>query len=237
VNPTEIMNSKLLPLAILFAATLAGCGGDGASTPPASPPPPPPLVAPTHLSYADPASSGWRLVKNAASTDTRIVLDLVGPAGTPTRGVGFNLKKGLGLAFSPFASGAYALDTGVFQLRGTNTNWESFAGSAADPVLFVSAPLKSGNVLSTGIFQKDRSNAPKDSVAPLVQVAVALADFAKLDVATVNASGDPYGLHVVKARIVPADIGGMDFSLSPEVIAKAKMLDIVVDVGTLTATP
>ena len=165
------------------------------------------------------------------------MLDLVGPSGTQTRGVGFNLKKGMGLAFSKFPSGAYAIDTHVFQLMGTNTNFESFAGTAADPVLFVSAPLKSGDVLSTGIFQKDRTNVPKDSAAPLVQVAVTLGDFSKLDLATVNASTDPYGLHVVKARIVPADIGGLDFNLTADVIAKAKMLDIAIDTGTLTATP
>lgn len=230
------MNSKLL-LSFLFTATLAGCGG-GDSTPPASPPPPPPpVVAPTHLSYTDPTSSGWRLVKDASSTDTRLVLNLVGPASTQTRGVGFNLKKGMGLAFGKFASGAYALDTGVFQLKGTNPNFESFAGTAADPILFVSAPLKSGDVLSTGIFQKDRTNVPKDSAAPLVQVSVTLADFSKLSVGTVNASSDPYGLHVIKARIVPADIGGMDFQLTADVIAKAKMQDITVDTGTITATP
>ena len=229
------MNSKLL-LSLLFSAALAGCGGDDASTPPA-PPPPPPAVAPTHLSYADPTSTGWRLVKDASSTDTKVVLNLVGPSGTQTRGVGFNLKKGMGLSFGKFASGAYALDTGVFQLKGTNTNFESYAGTAADPVLFVSAPLKSGDVLSTGIFQKDRTNVPKDSTAPLVQIAVTLGDFSKLDLATVNASTDPYGVHVVKARIVPADIGGLDFNLNADVIAKAKMQDIAVDVGTITATP
>ena len=224
------MNSKLI-LSIALASTLAACGGDNGSSPP------PPKVAPKHLSYADPTGTGWRLVKDASSTDTMIVLNLVGPSGLQTRGVGFNLKKGMGLAFAKFPSGAYALDTGVFQLKGTNTDFESYAGTAADPVLFVSAPLKAGDVLSTGIFQKDRTNVPKDSAAPLVQVAVTLGDFSKLDVATVNASSDPYGVHVIKARIVPADIGGMDFQLSADVIAKAKMQDISIDTGTITATP
>lgn len=233
-----MMNTKLL-LAFAFTATLAACGGDsGDSTPPPPPPPPvAPKVAPTTLSYTDPTSSGWRLVKDAASTPTRLVLDLVGPAGTQTRGVGFNLKRGMGLAFTTFANGGYAADTGVFQLKGTNTNFESYAGTDADPVLFVSAPLKSGDVLSTGIFQKDRTNAPKDSTAPLVQVAVTLADFTKVDFAAVSAATDPFGLHVVKARIVPADIGGMNFSLTTDVLKKARMVDVTVDAGVITAAP
>ena len=227
------MNSKLL-LSFVLTAVLAGCGGDSSDSASA---PPPPAVAPTSLSYTDPTSSGWRLVKDATSTSTRLVLDLVGPSGTQTRGVGFNLKRGSGLAFATFASGGYAVDTGVFQLKGTNTNFESYAGTDADPVLFVSAPLKSGDVLSTGIFQKDRTNVPKDSGAPLVQVAVTMADFNKTDVATVNASPDPYGLHVIKARIVPADIGGMNFTLDTDTLKKAKLLDVTVDTGTITTAP
>jgi hypothetical protein len=230
-------HTKLL-LSLVFTATLAACGG-GDSTPPVTPPAPPaaPKAAPTSLSYADPTSSGWRLVKDASSTPTRLVLDLVGPAGTQTRGVGFNLKRGAGLAFGKFDNGGYAHDTGVFQLKGTNANWESFAGTDADPVLFASAPLKSGDVLSTGIFQKDRTNVPKDSIAPLVQVAVTLADFTKVDFAGVNGSADAYSLHVTKARIVPADIGGMNFTLTTDVLKKAKMVDVAVDTGVITATP
>jgi hypothetical protein len=231
------MNTKLLTTLALFAA-LSGCGG-GDSTPPAPAPvpapSPAPVATPTTLAYTDPTSSGWRLVKDAASTPTRLVLDLVGPAGTPTRGVGFNLKRGAGLAFGKFDNGGYAHDLGVYQLKGSNSNFESYAGTEADPVLFVSAPLKSGDVLSTGIFQKDRSNGAKDSAAPLVQVVVTLADFAKVDAATVAAAADPYGLHVTKARIVPSDIGG--FNLTTEVLKKARMVDITVDTGTITATP
>jgi hypothetical protein len=227
------MNTKLLSTLALFAA-LSGCGG-GDSTPPPPPPAPAPMAAPTRLAYTDPTSSGWRLVKDASSTSTRLVLDLVGPAGTPTRGVGFNLKRGMGLAFGKFDNGGYAHDTGVFQLKGSNPNFESYAGTDADPVLFASAPLKSGDVLSTGIFQKDRTNGAKDSAVPLVQVVVTLADFTKVDPAAVAAATDPYGLHVIKARIVPSDIGG--FTLTTEVLKKARMVDITVDTGTVTATP
>jgi hypothetical protein len=230
------MNTKLLTTLALFAS-LSGCGG-GDSTPPAPPPPAPspaPTAAPTSLGYTDPTSSGWRLVKDAASTSTRLVLDLVGPSGTQTRGVGFNLKRGMGLAFGKFDNGGYAHDTGVFQLKGTNPNFEPYAGTDADPVLFASAPLKSGDVLSTGIFQKDRSNSAKDSTSPLVQVVVTLADFTNVDPATVAASTDPYGLHVVKARIIPSDIGG--FNLTTDVLKKARMVDVTVDTGAITATP
>jgi len=234
------MNHKLLTL-LALSALVAGCGG-GDATPAAAPPPQqasptPPATAPTRLDYTDPTSSGWKLVKDVSSTPTRLVLDLVGPAGTQTRGVGFNLKRGMGLAFATFDNGGWAHDTGVFQLKGSNSNFESYAGTDADPVLFVSAPLKSGDVLSTGIFQKDRTNVPKDSTAPLVQVAVTLADFSKTSVAAVNASTDPYRLRVTKARIVPADIGGMNFVLTVETMKKARMVDIQVDTGVITATP
>ena len=225
-------------LALALCATLAACGGGDSSDPlPPKQAAALPKKAPKTLSYADPVSSGWRLVKDASSTPGRLVLDLVGPAGTQTRGVGFNLKRGAGLAFSTFDNGAYALDTGVYELKGTNSNFESFAGTAADPVLFVSAPLKSGDVLSTGIFQKDRTNVAKDSAAPLVQVAVTLAEFTKVDFATVNATPDPYGLRVTKARILPADIGGMNFTLDVATMKKARMIDVLVDTGVITATP
>jgi hypothetical protein len=215
---------------ILFSCALLSllnaCGGGSSSAPP---PPPPPAAAPTTLSYTDPTSDGWKLVRDYSSTDTQLVLNLVGPASLKARGVGFNLKKGSNLAFAKFADGAWAHDTGVFQLMGNNSNFEPYAGTAADPVLFVSAPLAGGDVLSTGIFQKDRTNAAKALTQPLVQIAIALSPNA-----TAGAADDAYALQVIKARMVPDDIGGMNFSLDVETIAKAKMVDIDVAVGQIT---
>ena len=242
------MNIKHI-LSISLVSLLAACGGGGdgdSSTGAAATDAPTVGIAGDNrpdaktLSYTNPTGNGWRLVKDASSSATRIVLNLVGPAGTTSRGVGFNLRKGSGVAFGTFPNGAYALNTGVFELKGTNANFEPYAGTAADPVLFVSAPLKSGDVLSTGIFQKDRTNSPKDLTKPLVQVAVELPVGEKKaganSAATPNRSGDVIALGVVKARMIPADIGGFpDFMLTPEVIAKARMVDITVDVGRLVA--
>jgi hypothetical protein len=221
------MNMRIrILLGCALLGLLNACGGGGGD----STPPPPVATAPTSLSYADPTGDGWKLVRDYTSTNTLLVLNLVGPSTLKARGVGFNLKRGSSLAFGTFADGAYAHDTGVFQLKGSNPNFESYAGTDADPVLFVSAPLASGDVLSTGIFQKDRTNAAKDLTQPLVQIAIALAPNAPA-----GAGADAYALQVIKARIVPDDIGGMDFQLSTDVIAKAKMPDIQVAVGQITA--
>jgi hypothetical protein len=219
-----IMRTRIIVTCALLAV-LSACGGGSSSAPP-----PPAAVAPTSLSYTDPTGDGWKFVKDYSSTSTMLVLDLVGPSTLTARGVGFNIKKGSSLSFAKFPNGAYAHDTGVFQLKGSNANWESYAGTDADPVLFVSAPLASGDVLSTGIFQKDRTYAAKSLTQPLVQIAIALAPNAPA-----GAAADAYALQVIKARIVPDDIGGMDFTLTTDTLAKAKMADIQITVGQISA--
>jgi hypothetical protein len=221
---------KITTFLTLCALVLtAGCGSSSTSITAAPP-------APPHaLGYQDPSSSGWRLVRDSSSTGARLVLNLVGPAGVSTRGVGFNLQRGYSLAFGTFDNGAYARDTGVFELKGSNPNFESYAGTDADPVLFVAAPLPRGNVLTTGIFQKDRSFTAKDAAQPLVQVAIELVPGSPYISADASSQTGAYGLAVVKARMIPADIGAPDFRLTVEAIAKAKMQDIVVAVGTITA--
>lgn len=222
------MNTRIsLGLAILILTSACSGGGGSSST---APPPPP--AAPAALAYEDPTGDGWKLVRDYTSTSTRLVLNLVGPSDLKARGVGFNLQKGSGLGFGTFPDGGYANDTGVFELKGSNANFEPYAGTAADPVLFVSAPLASGDVLSTGIFQKDRSYPAKGLTQPLVQIVLEVA-------AQGSSSGgsgltDPYGLKVIKARMIPDDIGGGDFVLTPTAIAKAKMVDIDIAVGKIT---
>jgi hypothetical protein len=182
----------------------------------------------TTLIYTDPAGTGWRLVRQDGSTDRRIVLGLVGPAGTTSRGVGFNLGLGKGLHFGSFAGGGLARDTGVFQLKGSNLNFESYAGTEADPVLFASR-LKSQKLLTTGIFQKDRTYAAKPLDKPVVQVIV------ELDETSSVQQGTKVELVVLKARTIPDDIGGKDFHIDMETLQKAKMADVTIEVGALTA--
>jgi hypothetical protein len=211
-------------LAALAITLVAGCGGGSDSAPASAPG----SKVATSISYTDPSGSGWRLVKQESSTSTRVVLGLVGPSGTTSRGVGFNIGAGYGVHFATFTDGNYAKDTGVFQLKGSNPNFEPYAGTDADPVLFASR-LKGDKLLTTGIFQKDRSYSAKPLAAPVVQIAI------ELDQLTRLTQGAQVSLTVLKARMVPADIGGMDFQLDMETLAKAKMQDITVEVGRLTA--
>ncbi|MGH9120323.1 MAG: hypothetical protein ACRDYC_00010, partial [Acidimicrobiales bacterium] len=149
-----VLAGLLLPLAL-------ACGGSSSSSSSAAPSTPA-----KGLTYSDPAGTGWRLVKDASSTSTRIVLDLVGPSGLKTRGVGFNLQAAAKVKFGTFANGLPINDTGVYQLL----------SAAADPnePIALSGGVKAGNLLSVGIYQKDRAQPSQDSGSPLCQIAIVL---------------------------------------------------------------
>ena len=202
-----ILRPRRLLSALLLG--LAACG----STAPAGPA--------TGLAYADPPGPGWRLVRDPASTPTRLVLDLVGPAGLLTRGVGFNLKGGPGVRFAAFEDGLPIRTTGVYQL-------EAGGPDPTEPVALAGG-VKPGNLLTVGVFQKSRAHGAKDSGVALCQIALTLDPAAPAPLA-----GQPLGLEVVKAGAIPADIGA---ETDPALVLDKKLhlLDLSVAVGALTA--
>jgi len=208
------MHTRLLvvPLALLVAA---GCSSSGTSA---------------QLGYSDPApyAPGWRLVKNPSSTATRLVLDLVGP-GDKSRGVGFNLKADPHLRFVPLDDGMPVHDTGVFELRSIAPDTDVPA-DLGEPVYFAGGVMP-GNVLTVGIFQKDRNVSAKSTNLPVLSIALELAP---------GAQPGPLALSVVKARMIPEDIGGPvsggydpQAVLPPSVIGKSHLQPIDIAVGTL----
>jgi hypothetical protein len=210
------------PIPFLLAGLLLSATACGGSTPSAPSPANPVPVAPAHpatsLAYVDPPGSGWRLVRDPSSTSTRVVLNLVGPAGQKTRGVGFNLKAPAGVKFGAFEGGLPIRDTGAYELL-------SSVGDPNEPVALVGG-VKAGNLLSVGIYQKDRTHAAKDSGTTLCQIALTL------DPSAPPAQG-ALPLGVPKAKVIPEDIG----STTDEtwlLDRKMQMAGVTVAVGTLT---
>ena len=68
-----------------------------------------------------------------------------------------------------------------------------------------------------------------------MQVAIELKPGSPGVAADLGSQSVAYGVEVVKARMIPADIGAPDFHLTVEAIAKAKLQDIQIAVGTITA--
>jgi len=220
------MRKLLLPLSSLLLGIAMACGGGSGGSRSAAP------AAPaTSLAYTDPSGTGWRLVKDATSTPTRIVLNLVGPSGLMTRGAGFNLVAAAGVHFGTFPSANPVpdlgvtdfpiRDTGVYELKNTTAT-----GDPLEPVLLAGG-VKAGNLLTVGIFQKDRRATAKDSGVPLCQIAL------ELDPAVHLSAGSPLSLTVVKAKYIAEDIGAFSVTPTAEMVAKAKPVNFTIAVGQL----
>jgi hypothetical protein len=157
------MKKTLSFFGILSLALLSACGGGGGGSTASSgtTPPPPPASA---LSYQDPAATGFRFVKNtSASTGTHLVLDLIGPSGTPAKGVAFfmmaDTSKVTWVHPTPSdTSGSHIAAGTVFPLG-------SGAKLLADKV--------NGNQLQVGIFQKGGS-ATTIGTTPILSLALNL---------------------------------------------------------------
>lgn len=213
----------LLISGLLLSFVLA-CGGGHTSSSSASP-----AVPAKGLAYTDPSETGWRLVKDASSTSTRLVLDLIGPSGTLSRGVGFNLQAPVGVHFGTFAeTGVPINDTGVYELLSQDPTYP------LEPKLLAGG-VKAGNLLTVGIFQKDRRLSAKDSGSALCQVAL------ELDTSGNLQEGDALPLSVPKAKFMAGDIGAPGIggwandAEFYDAQAKAHLIPITIAVGTLVA--
>lgn len=172
------------------------------------------------LDYDDPKdTAGWRLVKDEASTPERLVLKLMGPQGARSRGVAFNVAAPAGLAFAAFPGGQPIEDTGVYELLSRKLD-------PNEPVALAGA-VKPGNVLSAGIFQKDRTWRAKDSGVALCRIALVLDP-----AAAAHHRAESLSLQVQRAAIIPDDIGAVaDSAWSLD--QKLKLTPISVAVGTV----
>jgi hypothetical protein len=228
---------------LLLGLTLAACGEsklpldppvDAGTPEPLTPadPPPPPAAAATGLGYTDPQSTGWRLVRDDSSTSTRLVLNLVGPAGLMTRGAGFNLQAPASVRFGKFTeTGSRVTDDlpvkqgGVYELLNTAPVGTPHP---LEPMLLAGG-VKRGNLLTAGIFQKDRRASAKDSGATLLQIAVEFDAAAGLHV------GDALPLSITKSKYLPEDIGAFSGTTTYEQITKSKLVDMSIALGALRA--
>lgn len=118
---------------------LMGCGGGGGTS----------SVPATSIYYSNPGGSGWRLLKDASSTDTRLVLSLVGPASATASGVALTLQASdTQVTYAKFSDGTYIQDGGTFKLYATYTD---------EPQLLAGG-VKNGQ-LTLGAFQKNGTTA------------------------------------------------------------------------------
>ena len=96
--------------ALLLLAACGGGGGNSSSSAPATSTP----VPATSLSYTDPTTGAFRLVKDPASSGGTLVLDLVCTSGTPLSGVSFSFTADPAKATwtSPVTGAGSALNLG-----------------------------------------------------------------------------------------------------------------------------
>lgn len=95
--------SSLAGASALALLTACSGGGGGSSTPAAS--------HATSLTYTNPTSGAYQLVKDSASTGGTLVLDLVSTTGAPISGVSFSVSADAGKVTwtNPIQNGAFNL--------------------------------------------------------------------------------------------------------------------------------
>jgi hypothetical protein len=185
-----------------FLLILTGCAGTNSSTQP---------TAPVQLAYTDPTGTGWRLVKDASSTPTNLVLALVGPAATLSRGVGLSVvMDDPHVQYARFADDSYIQDTGVYDLY-----------QQTAPVQWYEPTLIAGGVkgpkLMLGIFQKEPTKSAKPSDSPLLRFTV------KVNPSIIDYYPVQVPISVVKAKILPENIASSTTALETITVSVGKL--------------
>jgi hypothetical protein len=143
---------------LLLLGSLVACGGGGGGGSSSAP-------SATTLGFTTTATtSEYRFVKDTAlSTDTRLVLDLLGPMGVPARGVAI------------FLAADTSKVTWVNPATGSTSGSLIQTGSqfTVGPSPTLVADKVSGAALQAGVFQKGGTAATYDGT-PILSVALAL---------------------------------------------------------------
>ncbi len=140
----------------LALASLVACSGSNTpSTPPVI------KTIADRLDYANPTSGTYTLVKDASSTSTHLVLNLLGPAGTQGTGVGFYLSADSTKVTwaKPANTDSILARNGVFDLGTT-------------PQLAIAKT--SGDQIQVGFYQKGTTKPAVTFTATSVLASVAL---------------------------------------------------------------
>jgi hypothetical protein len=143
-----------------------------------------------------------------------------------TRGAGFNLSAPPAVKFDFFDETSFPVkSTGVYELLNTAP---ANGPDPLDPTLLAGA-IKAGNLLTVGVFQKDRRATAKDSGVALLQIKLELGTAATAHV------GDVLALAITKSKYIPGDIGVFSGGITPDVAAKSQLMNMDIALGTLSA--
>ena len=171
---------------------LVACGGGGGGGTSSQPSQPAKAVG---LVYTDPAGGDFRLVRDASSTSTKLILRLVGPAASAGRGVAFTFSVDPALVDLVKVADA---DAEYVQ------NGEAFVLGDAPRVL---KGIKQNGTLHVTVSQKG-PGAARGLDAALLRVAVQFKAAAGLGV------GTAIPLSVTEGQYLPADGGPVAMAVS-----------------------
>lgn len=173
------MKTMLKPGSFLVLASLVACGGGGGSSSNSGGTPSNPNAA-TKLVYTNPTPTAgqWALMKDAASTDTHLILDLVSPTDAVSGfGVGFTINAPTSVTWTKVSgSDATLIQNAAYNLGGVAPQ-------------LIKGVSKTGNLIA-GVYQKGLATAAVPHPGTVAKIALDLSSGA-LKTASVTLTVSP----------------------------------------------